>query len=309
MELASLFLLVLLPPADATGETATAVTASLRHELGDVTMAIAPDTMVTPAMWQGEKAPMRATFVVRMVWKTKDKASVEILSVSSSPVVKGGRGTRVLDFASQDSKGERGRAIGLVVAELLRESPASALVPARTAVVASSDSGSGSPSHIALGGMFALERVRAGSWAMGPKLIYDFGLGKALRLQAAGSALFNSADDYAGIGVDAGIFWDFLLSERGQHALGIGLCIGALRESATSSGDNARGTSNWSLTGGAVLGGRVTVWRNLRVIGDFSLRGTSATMSLTVGDDNPSRRQYSFSRLRPAFGVGLAYAL
>ena len=306
MELASLFLLVLLPPADATGETATAVTTSLRHELGEVALALAPDSMVTPAMWQGEKAPMRATFVVRVVWQEKDKASIELLAASSSPAVKGFRGNRVLAFAPEDSKGEHGRAIGLVVAELLRESPASALVPAPAG--ADQTAGSGSASRIAVGGMIAFERVRAGTWAMGPKLTYDFGLSEALRLQASGTALFSSTDQYNDIGVGVGIFWDFLISERGRHALGIGLGLDGLRESATGSGDNAAAPSKWNLAAGVGLGGRATVWRNLRVTGDFVLRATSGTMSLTTGEDS-TRRQYAFSRWRPGFALGLAYAL
>jgi hypothetical protein len=156
--------------------------------------------------------------------------------------------------------------------------------------------------------MFASERVRAGTWAMGPKLTYDFGLSEALRLQVAGTALFSSADQYNDIGVGAGIFWDFLLSERGRNALGIGLGLDGLRESAAGSVDNAAATSKWNLAAGAVLGGRVMVWRNLRVIGDFVVRATSGTMSLTTGEDS-NRRQYSFSRWRPGFALGLAYAL
>jgi hypothetical protein len=139
-------------------------------------------------------------------------------------------------------------------------------------------------------------------------LTYDFGLGEALRLQVAGTALFSSTDQYNDIGVGVGIFWDFLLSERGRHALGIGLGLDGLRESAAGSGGNAGATSKWNLAAGAGLGGRVTVWRNLRVTGDFVLRATSGTMSLTTGEDS-NRRQYSLSSRRPGFALGLAYAL
>ena len=306
MELASLFLLVLLPPADATGDTAAAVATSLRRELGDVSMALAPDTVVTPAMWQGEKAPMRATFVVRVSWKEKDTASIEMLSASSSPAVKGFRGTRDLTFAQEDSRGERGRAIGLVVAELLRESPGSALVPLPVAVVPAAGAGTGSPSHLALGGMFAAERVRSGGWAMGPRLTYDFGLGEALRLQASGNTLLSSTDQYVDIGLGVGIFWDFLRSERGRHALGVGLTLDALRESTTGSGEYSRGSSKWNAALGGSLGGRLTVWRTLRVTGELSLRAMSAAMEVSTGDDVV--RKYSLSRWRPALAVGLAYA-
>ncbi len=305
MELASLFLLVLLPPADATGDTATAVTASLRHELGEVSMAIAPDTMVTPAMWQGEKAPMRARFVVRVSWRQPDTASIEVFTPSLAKDTPGFRTSRELAFFPQDSKAERGRAIGLVVAELLRESPASALVPAKPAEVKSE---SVSPSHLVLGGMFATERVRSGNWAMGPELTYDFGLSEAVRLKASGTALFGSADQYSGIGADLGVFWDFLRSEHGRRALGVGLEAGLLRESAAGTSDYAQSTSKWNLAFGPSLAGRLTIWRALRIIGEADLRATSGTFSLTVGDD-ANQKQHAFSRLRPAFALGLEFAL
>ncbi|HEX7509020.1 MAG TPA: hypothetical protein VF550_19760 [Polyangia bacterium] len=306
MELTTLFLLVLLPPADATGDTASAVTASLRRELGDVAMAIAPDTLVTPAMWQGEKAQMRARFIVHLVWKDKDKAGIEVFAPTSIKDPVGFRRSRVLAFSPQDGKAERGRAIGLVVAELLRESPASSLIPAASAVDRST--AAGSPSHVVLGGMLAAERVRAGNWAMGPELTYDFGLSEALRLQASGSALFGSADQYTGIGAAVGIFWDFLHSERGRQALGIGLEVGALRESATmGSGDHGGSTSKWNVVLGPSLAGRLTVWRSLRIVGAFGLRLSSGEMTLTVGDD--TKTTYTFSRWRPVGALGLEVAL
>jgi hypothetical protein len=305
MELTTLFLLVLLPPADATGDTATAVTASLRRELGDVAMAIAPDTLVTPAMWQGEKAQMHARFIVHLVWKDENKASIEVFAPTSIKDTKGFRRSRELAFSPQDNKAERGRAVGLVVAELLRESPASSLIAA-SAVDRST--AAASPSRVVLGGMFATERVRAGNWAMGPELTYDFGLSEASRLQASGTALFGSADQYAGMGADVGIFWDFLGSERGRHALGIGLEVGVLRESATiGSGDHAGSASKWNVVLGPSLAGRLTVWRSLRIVGAFDLRLSSGEMTLTVGDDR--KTTYSFSRWRPVGALGLEVAL
>jgi hypothetical protein len=308
MELASLFLLVLLPPADATGDTAAAVTESLRSQLGDIAMAIAPDTLVTPAMWRGEKAPMRARFMVHLIWKEKDTASVEIFSQTSAAGADGLPKPRELVFDAKDSKSERGRAIGLVVAELLRESPASALATANLAAHKAATE-PGSPSRVVLGGMFAIERVRAGNWAIGPELTYDFGLTETVRLQASGTALFGSADQYTGIGGDVGVFWDFLCSERGRHALGIGLELGARRESATwASSDNSRSVSKWSFAVSPSLGGRLTVWRTLRIVGEVDLRATSETMSLIIGEDQ-GRTTHSFSRWRPVFALGLEFAL
>jgi hypothetical protein len=310
MELTSLFLLVLLPPADATGDMATAVTASLRRELGEVSMAIAPDTLVTPAMWQGDKASMHARFVVHLVWKQMDSASIEVFAPTSAKEGAGFRRERELVFAQQDSKTERGRAIGLVVAELLRESPAVALAAAGPAVDKAATE-PGTPSRLVLGGRFAMERVRAGNWALGPELTYDFGLGESLRLQASGTALFASADQYSGIGVGIGIFWDFLRSERGRHALGVGLEAGVLHESATvGSSDYASSGSKWSLAVGPSLGGRWTVWRGLRIVGELDLCVTSQPLSVTTGgDDSNKKTTHTFSRWRPAGALGLEVAL
>jgi hypothetical protein len=305
MELASLFLLILLPPADATGDTAEAITVSLRHELGEVSMVIAPDTVVTPAMWQGEKAPMHARFVVHVTWAGKDKASVEVFSTSSRSAAEGFRRSRFLAFSPQDGKSERGRAIGLVAAELLRESPASVFAAETGARAAAAD---GPPSHLVLGGMFALERVRSGNWAMGPELTYDLGLSQAVRLQVSAAALFSSTDHYSEFGGGVGGCWDFLHSENGRHALGIGLEVDVLHESALAASDNAAAASEWNIALAVSLSGRVTVWHKLRVISEVDLRAMTDTMSVTVGED-ANRTTYSFSRWRPVFAVGLEYAM
>ena len=150
MELVGLFLLVLMPPADATGETAEALTVSIHAELGDVTMVLAPDTLVTPAMWQGENASMRARFVAHVIWKDKNNITVDVVSNGDAGSRAQFHESRSLAFAAEDSKTERGRAMALVLAELLRESPAAALIVAHPpgAVEASA-------SRLALAGLFA----------------------------------------------------------------------------------------------------------------------------------------------------------
>jgi hypothetical protein len=79
-------------------------------------------------------------------------------------------------------------------------------------------------------------------------------------------------------------------------------------ESATAASDNARSASKWNLVLGPSLGGRFTVWRTLRIVGEVDLRATSGTMSVTVGED-ANRTQHTFSRWRPAFALGLEFAL
>ena len=304
MEIASLFLLVLLPPADASGDMATAIEASLRHELGDISMAMAPDTLVTPAMWQGDNAQMHARFMAHVVWIEKGKATIEMVSSQPAGAAHGISSTRILTFAPQDSKSERGRAIGLVMAELLRESPASALAGLGHNQSAGVAAG---PPRLVLGGMLAAERARAGNWALGPEVIYDFSLSESLRLQLSGTALFGSADQYIDVGLGVGVGWDFLRSEHGRHALGIGLEIDGFHESATHGGDHVSVSSGWNMAMGACLAGRVTVWRSLRIIGELDLRATARQVTVTVGDD--VKTSYSYSRWRPALALGLEIAL
>jgi hypothetical protein len=305
MPIASLFLLVLLPPADATGDVAVAFEASLRHELGDVSVALAPDTLVTPAMWQGEHAQMHARFVAHIVWEEKDRAIIELVSLASTPAKPGVRTTRKLLFAPQDSRSERGRSIGLVVAELLRESPPSTWMgPPLSLASPPADR----LSQVAIGGLFAMERIRSGNWAMGPELTYGFGLVGGLRLEASGRALFGSLDQYTEVGGGVGVAWSFLGSEHAPHALGIGIEGDGFRESLAGASDNGSNASQWNAALGAGVSGRLTAWRWLRLTGRFDMRATASGMTLTVGED-ANRTTYSVSRWRPAVALGLELAL
>ena len=212
MELVGLFLLVLMPPADATGETAEALTVSIHAELGDVTMVLAPDTLVTPAMWQGENASMRARFVAHVIWKDKNNITVDVVSNGDAGSRAQFHESRSLAFAAEDSKTERGRAMALVLAELLRESPAAALIVAHPpgAVEASA-------SRLALAGLFADERVRTGAWAMGPEVRIALSVNDAFWVNASGRAQFASADQYQGFGAGLAAVWRLLRSQSNRH--------------------------------------------------------------------------------------------
>jgi hypothetical protein len=303
MELTGLFLLLLLPPSDATGETATAVETSLRRELGDVAMAIAPDTLVTPAMLQGEKPPFRARFVAHLTWTRVDRATIELVANSQGDADHGYRAARELRFSPEDRKSERGRSIGLVVAGLLREIPAAALAlkpspPVEPAAAA------GHP-DVAIGGMFAVERPRAGTWPTGPALYFDLPLGGPLRLRTTADVLVG--EGFLDIGTAADVRWRFLRSAGDRHGLASGLGILVLRESISVPGDHGGSTSGWNLGLAANLSAHATIWKSLRVVGQAELRALARAMSLTYGDDVPVTTR--FSRWRPLFGLGLEYAM
>lgn len=315
MEATALFLLLLLPPADTAGEMAAGVQKSLHHELGEVSMVIAPETLVTPSMWQAENAPMRARFVVRLTRKAPDVLTIELVAGADS-VAQAYRGARDLSFAPEDSKAEQGRAIGLVIAELLRSSPTSVWAQGQARPVAAA----ASPSRLELGAMFSAERPAAGVSAYGPSLTYGLGLSDAFELRAAASALFGPSDQYKQLGVVAGAHWNFLhLAER-RFALGVGLFGGYVYESASlvlGRGEYA-GAANPTQSSallGTALRGRMTLWRSLRLVAEAGVRLLSGRLtgpSTYSGDDHREIRiaaPFGYSRWRPGFGLGLELAM
>ncbi len=315
MELASLFLLVLMPPADATGETAEALTASLRAELGDVTMVLAPDTLVTPAMWQGENASMRARFVAHVIWKDKNDATVDVVSNGAATGRVQFHEIRNLAFAAEDSKAERGRAIALVLAELLRESPAAALV------VVPPGAAEASASRVALDGLFAAERVHPGSWAMGPEARVALAISDAFWVNASGRAQFASAEQYQGFGAGLAVVWRLLRSQKNRHWVGVGLGMDVLHESATllayaGEGAPAVTKSGWNAALVPSLSGSATIWRRLRFVASAGARffptSLSVTQDVPPNDDNHRQgytRSLAYPRYRPGFSLGLELAL
>jgi len=306
MELTGLLLLVLLPPEDATGETAVGIRASLRQEFGEVAMAVAPDTLVTPAMLRGKKAQMRARFVARLAWEQKNRARLELLAVPARTGGPENKRSRWLTFAPQDSDSERGRAIGLVLAEMMREWPSSAWTDTPTAVNVPVPAPVAFP-HFELGALFATERVAGGSWAMGPRVTYAYGLSEALWLGASGTPLFASQYNYIQVGFGLGATWRFLRWEGGRHALGIGVEADLMRESATTTANGGGHVSGWYGAAGANLVAIISVGRFLRVAGQVNWRATSGTMTLVSGGGY-GRPEISFSRWRPGLALGLEVA-
>jgi hypothetical protein len=308
MELAALFLLVLMPPADATGETAEALTASLHAELGDVTMVLAPDTLVTPAMWQGEKASMHARFVAHVIWKNKNSVTVDVLSNGDATRRPQFHESRNLAFSAADSKTERGRAIALVLAELLRESPAAALIVPHPPGAGSQ----AASSHVTVDGLFAAERAGTGSWAMGPEAHVGLGINEAFWVGASGRALFASANQYNGFGAGLEALWVFLGSEHSRYDLGLRAGVDMVHEAASGSGEHGQSASGWNVDFMPSLVGRLTVWRHFRLFGSLDGHFLPASMTVTHVTGEDTRRvttPFTYSKFRPGFALGLELAL
>jgi hypothetical protein len=251
---------------------------------------------------------MRARFVVRVSRKNADSVRIDLLAGSGSETYHGGRD---LAFAPEDGKADRGRAIGLVIAELLRSSPTAAWTDGKAG-----GRPSVSPSRLQLGGAFAAEQPAAGLWAYGPALTYAFGLSEAFQLRASAMALFGARDQYKDMGLTAGANWDFLRWGQNHYALGVGLFGGYLYESATFT----VGTHDYSTTStpsqsnlevGLNLRGRLAFWRSLRVVAEGGIRLMSnriAGPTTIPGDDGvtyPVKSPIVYQRWRPMFSVGL----
>lgn len=277
-----------------------------------IAMAIVPDTLVTPAMLQGEKASMRARFVAHLIWKDDDHVRVDVMSPTDDGAP-GFQKTREVAFASADSKSEKGRAVGLIISELLRESPAVALLAKPEAL----PQPRARPPAV-FGGLLTAERTRSGNWALGPALMCAFAASDAVALQVVGSATFGLASQYLDVGMGVGVSWNFLRSAGNAHALGLTLNAGAFRESATLVAtathegelDTASSSSSqWYASATLSLGGYLTLWRFVRLIGEAGLRASSNHLSLSATPDDSARVTEDYSSWRPILTLGLAVAL
>ena len=276
---------------------------SLRSELGEVAMATVPDTLVTPAMLE---VRYRARFVARVAWAGKDKASIEVTSSPAASADPAYRASRVLAFSPHDRKSERGRAIGLVVAGLLRESPVAAL----SLGAASTPAWPTEPARPGpvLGASFEMERANVGNWAMGPALFFDLRLLASLRLRVSANALLG--DQYVDVGSAVDVRWSFLQSNSERHGVAVGLGVLVFHESASTSGEHGGSASQWNLGFWGGLSAHTTLWKSLRAVGQVGLRATARGMSYDYGEeDEGERRTVTFSHWRPELGLGLAYAL
>jgi hypothetical protein len=303
MELAPLFLLLLLPPADATGEMASAVEASLRSELGDVAMALVPDRLVTPAMLEGDNPPYRARFVARVTWSDRDKASIEVQSGRESKTATPYRASRVVTFSRGDRKAQRGRALGLVIAGLLRDSPPSVFGTAARPAPLPEPTRQGA----SLGALLSVQRSKTGTWPVGPAFFVAWPLLDTLDLRISAGVL--AAQNYWQLPMTIAGTWRFLRSRDERQGVAIGLGAVLLRESGSqgSDDDDAGQVSMWNVGGVSSLSGHVTLGRSLRLLAQVELQALARRMTVRCVED--CIRDTAFSRWRPAFGLGLAYPM
>jgi hypothetical protein len=123
MELGSLLLLILLPPADAASDLASEVQAALDQDLGQVVIAVVSDEKGRQSTWRDRGGDFKSRFVSRLVWKNSQTATVDLYRGQSKAAPSDLVRTRDLNFSRSDSSRDRGRAIGLVLVQLMQELP------------------------------------------------------------------------------------------------------------------------------------------------------------------------------------------
>ena len=305
MELGSLLLLLLLPPADAASDLAGAVQAALYRDLGQVAIAVVPDENSARATWQDLGGRFKSRFVGRLVWKDSLTASVDVYSGPSKATPRDLIKTRDVFFARVDSSRERGRAIGLVLVQLLRELPSSAIGNA-SAEVAAAPAPDSIPPHAFIVSMDA-ERVSSGNWGLGPELSVAHSFVPALRVRGFGLVLLGSQDSYSEFGAGVGVTWFFWRQAARHRALGLEGDLGLCRDAAAPSGDSSASHATLSGSLRAAVTGYVHVSNRLFIGATAGLKALSNSLSYRFGEDPNTYRSYPLLRPYFSFGAGFSF--
>jgi hypothetical protein len=311
MELGSLLLLILLPPADAGSDLAAAVQAALYEDLGQVAIAVVSDDHRAQSTWQDRGGHFKARFVGRLVWKNSRTATVNLYGGQSKAAPSDLVKTRDVSFARGDSSRERGRAIGLVLVQLLRELPGVvvAKTPVEAAPVASA------PVAVApvathpnafIVDMYT-EHVSTENWGLGPEITVAHTFIPALQVRGFGLALFGSQDSYTEFGAGAGVTWLFWRQAEGRRALGLEGDAGLCRGTVTTSGDGGGSHANVSGSFRAAATSYVHVSGPLFIGASIGIRALTSSLTYSFGDDSKTYRSHPL--LRWFFTLGAGFSL
>lgn len=308
MEFAKLLLLILLPSADAGTDMTAAIQAALYQDLGQVAIAVAPDTPSSRKSWQNPQGAFKARYVARFDWVAKRKARIELWRGDQVGKAKNRIGMREVSFAATDATAEQGRAIGLVIVQLMRELPDSDLFPPAPAAVAAAPVPPPAPPANFFVGRFNVEHARSGGWTYGPEVLALIRLSPRLCAQGNVFVGMDGDEGYTEVGFGAGVAYFPLQSTDLRHGLGVGLRLGAFREWVREGEEDEVSTKiHWAPTVAGEVTGYVGIWRSLQAHAAMGLRGSTGELSFTVGEDS-SRRTYTYGSWRPAFSVGLGFA-
>ena len=322
MEFATLLLLILLPAADAGTDMTAAIQATLYKDLGQVAIAVAPDSASSRKAWQEKNGDFRAKYVAHFEWLTNRRARVELWRGNSVDKAEARIGMREVPFSPVDDTAERGRAIGLVIVQLMRELPEADLIMPKLKPEVVVVEGPGSPQAPPLldnsvGALMSFSRPNSEDWSIGPEIVASLTVLPHLSAQAFASFGLGGVNNYSEIGMGLGAAYFPLQSANLRHGLGAAMRLGLYRESAQNSvpvvGSEHTSTiqeNHWELGITPEILGYISVWKSLQLYGVAGLRrdtGTFQTKSV-IGDDKPITTTYTYQAWRPSFSVGVGLA-
>jgi hypothetical protein len=269
-----------------------------------VAIAVVPDEKSAQSTWRDRVGNFKSRFVSRLVWKNSRTATVNLYGGQSKADPNNLVKTRDINFSRSDSSRERGRAIGLVLVQLLRELPG--VIEAKTPVeVAPVVAPVSSRPNAFVVDMYS-EHVSAENWGLGPQLTVAHNFIPALRVRGFGLAIFGSQDSYTEFGAGAGATWLFWRQAAGQRALGLEGDLGICRGTVTAPGEGGGSHANVSGSFRAAATGYVHVSDSLFVGASLGLRGLTSSLSYSFGDDHKTYRSHPLLRWYFSLGAGFS---
>ena len=312
MEFASLLLLILLPASDAGTDMTAAIQAALYRDLGQVAIAVAPDTASSRKSWQEANGDYRAKYVTRFTWSRKHKARVELWRGQGVGDPKDRLGMREITFSPSDATAERGRALGLVVVQLMRELPEADLgmpkpTPQPVVIVEAPPAPTPSPRGHAAVALLSFSRAASGVWTYGPEIVASLHVLPHVSVQASIAFGQGSENGYSELGPGLGAAYFPWQSSDLRQGVGLGLRLGLYRESAQTGHEPPVTMRNWEVAATPQVLGYFGIWRQIQAHAAVGLRRDTGTFSTEVGDDS-DRMRFTYSAWRPSFSLGLGLA-
>ena len=319
MTVSAIVLLLLVPRADLGGDVVDAVLATLmstelhQHLVVQVD-ADRPGRLDVKAVARGPQAP---NFAARMVWQDGRRLSATLVVrevVSGSVPYRSI--SRAVAFAPGDAPREKGRALGLVLAAMLRsltglpdpdgESRANVAGNAPPAA-------EGESQRHALRLLGAMLLVSRGEWAAGGEIGYRLAVSSRLGFRAAalarGGRVSGIQSHVSTLG--AGLGADVALIRSSSWTLAVTLDILAIRQGWTgtiSSSDDSSGrqgnTVHWNAIFRPGVEGQLRLLRWLSIVGMVGFE-VAASKESSTGEDTIVR---SPSQVYPLLMVGTGTA-
>ena len=321
MNFPAIILLLLVPRSDVGGDVVNAMLATLmdsefhQHLVVQVD-ADRPGRLDVNAVSQGPQAP---NFAARMVWQDERRLSATLVVrevVSGSVPYRSI--SRAVAFAPADAPHEKGRALGLVLASMLRslsgvpeasdESRANVAGNAPSNVIAE-----GATQRHALRLLGAMLLVSGGEWAAGGELGYRLALWPRLGFRASVLLRGGSVSGIQGhiSTAGAGLGADAYLLHSPSWTLAVTFDILAIRQGWTgtiSSSDDSSGrqgnTVHWNAIFRPGVEGQLRLLRWLSIVGMVGFE-VAASKESSTGEDTIVR---SPSQVYPLLMVGTGTA-